>query len=141
MKNKILYWIWGCLFILCALLGFIPEPDGFLKVLLIIAAAAFFVPGWALLYRACRTQDLGTLKMICSLCFISLGSTLLFLVLNLLSGKGSALAGELLYGFLIIFSSPMVCSQYWVASLFLWACLLMAGFSAIKKLKKSLSQG
>ena len=42
MKNKHLFWIWGGLFILCALLGFIPQPEGFLKGLLILVSIAFF---------------------------------------------------------------------------------------------------
>ena len=135
MKNKHLFWIWGGLFILCALLGFIPQPVGFLKGLLVLFGVAFFTPGWVLLFRASKENDLSLIKTICILCLASLGSTLLFLVLNFLSGSGSQAAGNLLYGFLIIFSSPMVCTQYWVVSLFLWACLLMTGLSFLKKAK------
>ena len=138
MKNKHLFWIWGGLFILCALLGFIPQPEGFLKGLLILVSIAFFVPGWVLLLRAARGKDISLLKAICILCLASLSSTLLFLVLNFMSGSGSQAAGNLLYGFLVIFSSPMVCSQYWIASLFLWACMLMTGLSFLKKVKKQL---
>ena len=136
MKNKHLFWIWGGLFILCALLGFIPQPEGFLKAMLILFSVAFFIPGFVLLFRAAKKKDLSLLKTIVILCLVSLGSTLLFLVLNFLSGRGSLLAGNLLYGFLVIFSSPMVCAQYWVVSLFLWACRLMTGLSFIKKAKK-----
>jgi len=127
------------LFIICALLGFIPEPEGFVKVLLILAAAVFFVPGWVLYYRASKNAELPALQVICAICLVSLGTTLIFLVLNFLSAGNPNISGDLLYGFLIIFSAPMVCSQYWVASLFLWACLLMASLSAIKKVKKQLS--
>jgi len=139
MKNKILYGSWGCLFIICALLGFIPEPEGFVRVLLILASAAFFVPGWILFYRAYKNAALPALQVIRNICLVSLGATLIFLVLNFLSAGNPNVSGELLYGFLIVFSAPMVCSQYWVASLFLWACLLMASLSAIKKVKKQLS--
>ncbi len=139
MKNKHLFGIWGGLFIVCAMLGFIPQPEGFLKGLLFLISASFFVPGWALLFRATKEKDLSLLKAICILCLISLGSTLFFLVLNFMSGSGSPAAGNLLYGFLVIFSSPMVCSQYWVVSLFLWACLLMTALSFLKKAKKELS--
>lgn len=136
MKNRILYGIWGCLFIICALLGFIPEPEGFGKALLVLIAVAFFVPGWILYYRASRACDLAALRVIRTLCLVSLGGTLIFLVLSFLSAGNPSISWDLLYGFLIIFSSPMVCSQYWVISLFLWACLLMASLSAIKKAKK-----
>lgn len=139
MKNKHLFYIWGGLFIVCAMLGFIPQPEGFLKGLLILVSAAFFIPGGMLLFRANKAKDLSLLKTICLLCLISLGSTLFFLVLNFMSGSGSQAAGKLLYGFLVIFSSPMVCSQYWVVSLFLWACLLMTALSFLKKAKKELS--
>lgn len=141
MKNRVLYCIWGGLFILCALLGFIPEPEGFLKALMMITAAAFFVPGAVLLVRAYQALALGTLRVIRVLSLISLSFTLVFLVLNFLSAEAGEAAGKLLYGFLVIFSAPMVCSQLWIGSLFLWACLLMASISLLNKAKKQLSQG
>ena len=136
MKNKILYLIWGGLFILCALLGFIPEPEGFLSVVLLITALLFFVPGGLLLYNAYRNKDLSTMAVIRTLSLVSLITTLIFLVLNFLSVEAGEAAGDLLYGFLIIFSTPMVCSQNWLVSLFLWACLLMASISLGKQSKK-----
>ena len=139
MKNKVWYGIWCGLFILCAILGFIPEPAGLVKGLLVLAAVAFFVPGWVLLYRADRHKDAAHAKAVSAISGCSLGMTLLLLVLNFLSGKASEAAGRVVYGFLVIFSSPMICSQYWVLSLFLWACLLMTGLSLFKKLKKQLS--
>jgi len=136
MKNKLWYILWGCLYSVCAMLGFIPQPEGFLKAVLIFAAAAFFVPGWVLLYFASSRGELGTARVVRNCSLISLGATLIFLVLNLLSGHASEAAGNMLYSFLIIFSSPMVCSQYWIISLFLWACLLMTSFSILLKAKK-----
>ena len=44
MNSKTLFTLWGGLFALCAGLGFIPNPTGALKILLILAAIAFFVP-------------------------------------------------------------------------------------------------
>ena len=126
MKNKTLYLIWGGLFILCGLLGFIPEPDGFLRAVLVAFSVVFFVPGWILLRR-------GQAKTVGILSAVSLAVTLLLLVLNLLSGHADQAAGEFLYGLLVIFSSPMICSQYWVLSLFLWAYRMISGFSAGKK--------
>lgn len=130
MKNKTLYLIWGGLFILCGLLGFIPEPNGFLKAVLVVFSVIFFAPAWILVYR-------GQAKTVGILSAVSLGSTLLLLVMNFLSGRAEQAAGEFLYGLLVFFSSPMICSQYWVLSLFLWACLLMTGLSAFKKEKKA----
>jgi hypothetical protein len=136
MKNKILYLIWGGLFILCALLGFIPQPEGFLYVLLLITGILFFVPGGLLLYNAYCNKDIATMAVIRNVSLISLSATLIFLVLNFLSANATKAAGDLLYGFLVIFSSPMVCSQNWLISLFLWACLLMTSISLQKQAKK-----
>ena len=130
MKNKTLYLIWGGLFILCGLLGFIPEPAGFLKWLLVILSVLFFVPGWILLHR-------GQAKTVGILGAVSLCVTLMLLILNFLSGRAIQAAGDFLYGLLVFFSAPMICGQYWVLSLFLWACLMLSGFSGIKKEKKS----
>lgn len=140
MKNKTLFLIWGGLFILCALLGFIPTPEGLLKGLLIFAATVFFFPGWILYYRGQQKQDLSLLGLLRGISLVSLATTFLFLVLFFLSAGKETAASSLLYGFLVIFSAPMICSQYWIASLFLWACLLIASFSAIRKAKKQLSQ-
>lgn len=136
MKNKILYCIWGGLFILCALLGFIPEPEGFLYAVLLITSILFFVPGGLLLYRAYQSKDIATMVTIRAISLISLAATLIFLVLNFLTANATKAAGDLLYGFLVIFSSPMVCSQNWLISLFLWACLLMTSISLQKQSKK-----
>ena len=136
MKNKHWFMLWGGLYILCVLLGFIPSPEGFLKAVLIFVAAAFFVPGWVLLYFAHSRGQLDHARVIRTLSLISLGATLLFLILNFISGHASQAAGDMLYGFLVIFSSPMVCSQYWIASLFLWACLLMTSLSLLMKARR-----
>ena len=136
MNNKIWYRIWAGYFIVCAIAGFIPEPQGFLRVLFILLSLMFFIPGGVLLYRAQKAKDPGTARVVRSLSLVSLVSTLLFLVLNLISGRAGAAAGDFLYGLLVIFSSPMVCGQYWVMSLFLWACLLTGSLSVLKKLKK-----
>ena len=128
MKNKVLYLVWGGLFILCGLLGFIPEPAGLGKWALTALSLAFFVPGFWLLRRGQKT-------VIRNLSLVSLLVTLLLLVLNFMSGQANQAAGEFLYGLLVILAAPMVCSQYWVLSLFLWACLLMASLSKPKKAK------
>ena len=135
MNNKTLYWIWGGLFIFCGLLGFIPQPEGIVKVLMVVSSLAFFVPGGMLLYLNHKNGNLSTIRVVRNLAAISLGVTLVLLVLNFLSGKASSAMGDFLYGLLTMLSSPMVCSQYWFTSLFLWACLLMTAISFLKKKK------
>lgn len=137
MTEKKLYFLWGALFILCAALGFIPEPQGFLKVLLVLVSTLFFIPGFWLLYRAVisgKTEAVGHIRLIS---LVSLGGTLVFLVLNFLSAAASEATGSFLYSLLVIVSTPMVCSQYWVLSLFLWAFLLTASISLSKKRKNN----
>lgn len=135
MKSKTWYLIWGGLYVLCAALGFVSVPEDFPEILLMIPAGLFFVPGWALLLRSHRQKDPTHAKAVTAISLCSLISTLIFLVLNFLSGQASQAAGNLLYGLLVIFSAPMVCARYWLASLFLWACLLMTGLSLGKKVK------
>ena len=133
MSKKALFVLWGGFFILCAGLGFIPEPAGFVKGLLTTLSVVFFLPGGALLYRAKQQKDRATVTLIRNLSAASLGLTLLMLVANFLSlGAGQAL-GDGLYAALVILSSPMVCSGYWLLSLFLWACLLVVSLEILKK--------
>lgn len=135
MTQTQLYRCWGGMFILCAGLGFIPQPDGGVKGLLILAALVFFVPGAVLLYRAQKANDAKTLRQIRNIAALSLGVTFLVLIINFLSVQLSDAAGQVLYWLLIIVSTPMICAQYWVMGLFLWACLLTASISALRKLK------
>ena len=133
MSEKTLFVLWGGFYILCAGLGFIPEPVGFVKGLLTVLSVAFFLPGAVLLYRANRQKDRTTAILVRNLSAASLGLTLLMLVANFLSlGAGQAL-GDGLYAARVILSSPMVCSGYWLRSLFLWACLLVVSLEILKK--------
>ena len=133
MSKKTLYFIWGGLFIFCGLLGFIPQPEGIVKVLMVVASLVFFVPGGILLYLGKKEQNYGAIRVVRNVAIISLSVTLLLLVLNFLSGKASNAMGDFLYGLLTMLSAPMVCSQSWSLSLFLWACLLMTAISFRKK--------
>ena len=127
MKGKGLWLLWGSLFILCAGLGFIPEPSGILERVMTVLSVLFFVPPAVLLYRAGKDGDVPTRHLIRNISALSLLLTLVLLVANFLGAMGTAFLGLVLYGMLVIVSSPMVCSGYWALSLFLWACLLMAG--------------
>ena len=129
MDKKHLYSIWAGLFILTALLGFITEPNGFLKAVMVLCALAFFVPPAMLL----KQGDIRDVKLVRNLSLASLVTTAALLVLNVMSVLASEAVGTGLYALLVLLSAPMVCSQYWALSLFFWACLLMV---SLKKLKK-----
>ncbi len=131
MKKTILYVLWGFLFLLCAGLSFIPEPTGLGKTLLVLLSLVFFVPGGLLLWTAVREKERKTLRLVRLLASLSLGLTLVVLLFNLVSFAFPEAWGTPLYVLLVLVSSPMVCSQYWVVSLFLWACLLLGSFKKI----------
>ena len=133
MKQKALFVLWGGLFILCAGLGFIPPPEGFLRGLMTAAALGFFLVGWLILYRADKTGDRDSLLLVRNLSLLSLGLTLLLLVFSFLTLNVSQWMGDLVHVILVIVSSPMICSGYWALSMFLWACLLLTARSYLKK--------
>ena len=133
MNKKLLYALWGSLFILCAGLGFILEPEGKLQLLLTTVSILFFLPPALLLWDAGKQQDLHTLKLIRNLSALSLGLTVVLLVLNFLTAMQSEFLGQVLHYILVIVSSPMICSGHWAMSLFLWACLLTASFKQTRR--------
>lgn len=133
MNKKFLAALWAGLFIVCAGLGFIPEPEESLKSLLTLLSLLFFLPPALLLYDAGRNRDAAALQLIRNLSAISLTLTMVLLILNFLTVLSSEGLGQILYYVLIIVSCPMICSGHWAMSLFLWACLLTASLRQLKK--------
>lgn len=133
MTKTAWYTLWGGAFILCAGLGFIPGPDGFMKFLMTVLSIAFFAPPAMLLRTAHREKDALTLRLIRNLSAVSLLLTAAVLIGNFLSLMAPEALGNFLYVLLVIVSTPMVCSQYWVLSLFLWACLLMVSMQLLNR--------
>ncbi len=133
MTNTLLFILWGAGFVLCAGLGFIPEPQGFAGVALTALSLFFFVPPGLLVCRSHKAGDGATLRLVRNLSIASLGLTLGLLVANFLSVLWPESMGDLVHTILIIVSSPMVCSGYWALSLFLWACLLFWSVSCLRK--------
>ena len=124
MNKKSLFVLWGALFILTAILGFFPGAWWYTAV-----SVLFFLPPMALLYRSSRE----TVKLIRNLSALSLSITLIALILNFIFAVSSETLGNVLHVILTIVSAPMMASGYWVLSLFLWACLLMASLRELKK--------
>ena len=125
MKNNVLFALWGVLWTICAALGFIGESSWLGTVL----ALGCFVPPLMLI----RSGSRRTLELIRNLSIASLGLTLVLIIANFLSFAASEILGIILHCLLVIVSSPMICGSYWVLSLFLWAVLLFASISALKK--------
>lgn len=126
MKNQFLYALWGALFILCAGLGFIPEPAGALSVLLTELSILFFLPPAVLVWKGRREKDRQGLMLVRNLSIVSLGLSATLIIANFLVAFRSELLGDILHGVLVVVSSPMICSGHWAMSLFFWACLLIA---------------
>lgn len=137
MKQKKLLTLWAAMFLLCAGLGFIPLPTDGLKVFMVVAAVAFFIPP-ALLIRSAVNRKRpyrDMLLLIRNLSLFSLIATTVVLLLNFLSVAWPRFVGDGLYGLLVVISTPMICGQYWLVSLFLWACLLMVCLKYLRKTK------
>ena len=128
MSNKKLYILWGALAVLCIAMSFIEEVDSGLAALMFLLAAAFFVPPAMLLYRGIKKKDAFTVGVIRWTSLVSLALTFLLLLLNFLSVGASRLTGDVLYVLLTLVSVPMVCSQFWALSMFVWACMMILGF-------------
>lgn len=135
MKKKLLFTLWALLFILCAGLSFIPNPTGFGRAVLIGTALAFFVPPAVLLYDARKARDARTLRLLRALSLASLLATVAALAANFLSARASVTVGLVLHAILAVVSSPMLCGQIWLLSLFFWACLMVASIGALRDLK------
>ena len=126
MKSQFLYALWGALFILCAGLGFIPEPAGVLRVLLTGLSILFFLPPALLVWKGRREKDRMALSLVRNLSIASLSLSVLLIIANFLTVFRSELLGDIIHGVLVVVSSPMICSGHWAMSLFFWACLLIS---------------
>ena len=134
MKKWILYGIWGCLYIICAALGHaVTEPTQLQAGALFVMALLFFVPPVLLLVDAYRQGDKKTALTLRWISGLSLALTLVFLVANVASALGSDALGNALYEILLLVSVPMICSQQWFFSLFLWACIFFATLGRKRK--------
>ncbi len=129
MKIKYIWMLWGWLFAITALVGFLPAENGLVVALMVLLAAAFFITGVLLLVYGRRE----TWKWVRNCAIGSLALTLLFLVLNIASVQANAWVGQVLHGLLTVVSAPMLCCQAWGVSLFLWACLLFAAVGRLRK--------
>jgi len=125
VKKSIVYAIWGVLYCICVGLGFVPDPAGFGKVLLVLTSLIFFLPPAYLLWQAEKENNRKTVLVLRLLSGGVLLLSLVLIILNFMSVNWSAQTGLVVYVLLVMFTAPMACGQYWALSLFLWACILM----------------
>lgn len=129
MKQKTLWLSWLYLYILCAVLGFIPEPYGLVKALMVLLSVACFVPGFLLARQ-------GQARWVGRICLVWLIAATVLVMCNFASVLMPKVWGSIFYYAMVILVSPMVCGQYWVISLFLAACVLMYAISLRKNREK-----
>lgn len=125
MKKIVLYCIWALFYVICACLGFISEPTQPQATAMTVMAIIFFVPSAVLLFDALRKQDRKLILLLRWISALSLGLTVVMLICNFMTVYASQTTGDVMFYILNLVSVPMVCSQHYVLSLFLWACILV----------------
>lgn len=136
MDKGILKALWAGMFILCAVLGFFSEPEGFNYWMMVAMSALFFLPPALLLWRSWKDRDAKQLRQVRIVALVWLVATPVLLIANFLSVLGGEWLGKLLHWALVILSTPMICSQNWAICIFVWALVLMTAISLEKAVKK-----
>ena len=136
MNKKLMFILWGAMYAVCAGFGFVAQPAGALKILMIILTLGFFAVGGTILWQAKAARDYGIIGLIRSLSLAWLIATGVMIIANILSVLAPQGLGDVLFYMLVVVSSPMVCGQSWVLSLFLWACLMVISHKMMKIRRK-----
>lgn len=133
MKRSTLWLLWGVFYIICAGLGFIPQPEGIVRAMLFLLSLLFFVPPGVLLHEARQHSDRALLRRMRILALASLILTQLMLIASILTAPYSERLGTAMHILLGLVSAPMFCSNYFVVPLFLWAVVLIMSFQKKKE--------
>lgn len=130
LSYKTLYIAWAVMFVLTAVLGFaFPEVEnGWARFGLGMIAILFFLPPGLVLSQAKRAGHRFHVRLVGFLALGSLLLTLALLPLTLISFIWSDALANALYGALVIVSSPMICSNFYALSWFLWGTLIAGAF-------------
>lgn len=144
LNKYILAAIWIGMFILCAVLGYLPPQEGANKWMLAIFALLFFLPPALLVYLGWTEKDRKLVKLLQKISLIVVISTVALLVINLLSvalilvmpESTALIVGDILYYLLILVSTPMICGQFWGIGLLGWILLLWCCVFLGKELQK-----
>lgn len=133
MKFKYLYLMWAGMYLLCAVLGFLPAPQGLVYWLLFFISMLFFVPPVWILVQAIRQKKRRQVKAVLVISILWLSLTLFLLIVNFMTVASSQAVGTAMYYLLTALSSPMICSQVWVMPMFAFGCLLTASWQQLRK--------
>ena len=135
MVKKSLYIAWAFMLLLCGLLGFVVVQGGPAYAVMIFLAVLCFIPPVIIVVLSVRQGSAPDLRRVRNVSALSLGMTLVLLLGNFLTVAAPEWVGNLLYGALVVFSSPMICGQIWILSLLLWAALLWSCLVLQRKIK------
>ena len=135
MKKTFLYWLWVFFYLLCAFISNVASPTASQSAALTCLSLIFFIPPAILLADALKKNDEKTLSLLRLISILSLTLTSAALIANIAAVNASDTWGTVLHQLLIFASVPMVCSQHYVLSMFLWGCLLFATLPKLRKKK------
>ena len=131
-KELILYGAWLCLYILCVGLGTVENIEGVGKVFFVLTSLIFFLPGSCLLVMGKQENNKKTVLRVRIIAICSLVLTVVVFCINVMAAA-AGMVSPVFHDLLNVVSAPMFCSQYWVLSLFGWACLLMTSLQLAKR--------
>ena len=140
LNKYILAAVWGGMYILCAVLGFLPPQEGANRVLLVIFGVLFFVPPGLLVYVCWKEKNKKWLRSVRMIALVVLITTVSLMLVNLMSitlllvmpENAALVVGDILYYLLNLGSVPMMCGQYWGLGMTGWAVLLWTGIVVYK---------
>ena len=129
-----LYKIWAGLFAITAVLGLIfPDVEnGIGRFFLALVSVLFFLPPWTILSRAKKEDNRHHIRIIRYLAIANLSLTLVLLCAGILSVRMSAAFGNMIHTMTAILCAPLICSNYYVLPMFLWATLFTGSFGKKK---------
>ncbi len=128
--------LWAGMFIVCAVLGFVSQPDTASSIIMKILGLLFFLPPALLLAESWKTRCVSELKRLRLVAILSLSVSFVLMIANFLSVLGPEWLGDVLYWTLAVVGTPMACLQGPVVSLLAWAVLLFAAMEGLKEAKK-----
>ncbi len=134
LKYAPLYWTWGFLFALTAILGLLfpgVENSAGLAALRTITVI-FFIPPWLILMKAKQEKNLHHVRIVRYLAIASLAATLVCFIAAVFSVRLSEAVGDVVHILMTVICAPLVCSNFYVLPMFLWATLLIGSFGKKK---------
>lgn len=133
-KKSVVYALWAAWYLICFLFCLGEEPAGLAKVSYVVISLAAYAPPFYLLYLS--KKDAKTIKIVQFISIASLAAFAVLFVLGLLSVNWSTATGRVLDLLFKLFCAPIVCGQFWVVGLFVWASLWRACVLMLKKLNR-----